>query len=405
MIKRLYILTPIYPSKYSAVGATPIVHYFAKEWVKMGYDVHAIHIESSFPKIFYCFAKLFRNRLSTVLGHDVATSVPHPYNETKDGVVVNHIVTKKIRPHTLPSAKELRKIIDYIILYCKKNGNPDYFIGHWDIPQLEILTELKQVTHIKTALVLHNQDFNNFEKIHGPHTVEKLEIIDAIGFRNRISKENYIKKFGEPNKVFMAYSGVSDAFLKAGENYDRIYSAQKLKNFIYVGTLIKRKYPMQVLKALNKVYKDGGFRMVYIGEGGERRSIVAMENKGELVFTGRIERNYIIEHLKEADVFIMISRGELFGLVYLEAMSLGCITIASKREGIDGIIKDGYNGFLCEAGNTEELADIIHRINKMSNAEKLVISINAKNTARQFSDKNVAKVYIEQLLNYPNVSI
>ena len=37
----------------------------------------------------------------------------------------------------------------------------------------------------------------------------------------------------------------------------------------------------------------------------------------------------------------MISSSETFGLVYLEAMAAGCITIASRDEGFDGIIKDG----------------------------------------------------------------
>ena len=37
----------------------------------------------------------------------------------------------------------------------------------------------------------------------------------------------------------------------------------------------------------------------------------------------------------------MISELETFGLVYIEAMAAGCITIASRNEGFDGIIKDG----------------------------------------------------------------
>ena len=42
----------------------------------------------------------------------------------------------------------------------------------------------------------------------------------------------------------------------------------------------------------------------------------------------------------------MISKNEAFGLVYLEAMLAGCIV--ASRNGIDGIIIDGYNGFLCD---------------------------------------------------------
>lgn len=48
-----------------------------------------------FPKIFYSFAKLFKNKLSTELGHDIAASAPHPYNEIKDGVVINQVIAKK----------------------------------------------------------------------------------------------------------------------------------------------------------------------------------------------------------------------------------------------------------------------------------------------------------------------
>lgn len=70
----------------------------------------------------------------------------------------------------------------------------------------------------------------------------------------------------------------------------------------------------------------------------------------------------------------MISRSETFGLVYLEAMARGCITIASWREEFDGIIEDGMNGFLCEAGDSEDFARVIKKIRQMSVAELSRIS-------------------------------
>ena len=42
-------------------------------------------------------------------------------------------------------------------------------------------------------------------------------------------------------------------------------------------------------------------------------------------------------YLRQNGIFVMISRDETFGLVYLEAMAAGCITIASKDEGFDEI--------------------------------------------------------------------
>ena len=49
-----------------------------------------------------------------------------------------------------------------------------------------------------------------------------------------------------------------------------------------------------------------------------------------------------------------------FGLVYLEAMARGCITVASRDEGFDGIIQDGVNGFLCKSGDETELVQYLH---------------------------------------------
>ena len=113
--------------------------------------------------------------------------------------------------------------------------------------------------------------------------------------------------------------------------------------------------------------------------------------------TGRIPRESVIDYLKEADVFVMISKDELFGLVYLEAMALGCITIGSRNEGIDGIIEDGVNGFLCEAGNEDELRSIIDKIKSMSSSQLMQISNNAKQTAFYYSDVNVVERYIDNL--------
>lgn len=96
---------------------------------------------------------------------------------------------------------------------------------------------------------------------------------------------------------------------------------------------------------------------------------------------------------------IMISKGEAFGLVYLEAMSRGCITIASRCEGFDGVIVDGENGFLCEAGNGKELSEIIRRINSLSSAQKQTISDNAIRTAQNLTDSIAAKLYIDHVIN------
>ena len=94
----------------------------------------------------------------------------------------------------------------------------------------------------------------------------------------------------------------------------------------------------------------------------------------------------------------MISENEVFGLVYLESMVGGCLTVASKYGGVDGIINNDENGFLCEQGNSDELAEILKKINEMSIDDVLKIRRNGYETLRSFTDSKVAEKYLNDII-------
>ena len=112
-------------------------------------------------------------------------------------------------------------------------------------------------------------------------------------------------------------------------------------------------------------------------------------------FLGKVSRERVSEELTKTDIFVMVSESEAFGLVYLEAMGAGCLTIASKDEGMDGVIVDGKNGFLCKAGDDEELSLVLKRIIKMNSEERKKISDNALRTAMDNTDEKAAMNYLK----------
>ena len=67
-------------------------------------------------------------------------------------------------------------------------------------------------------------------------------------------------------------------------------------------------------------------------------------------FEGEKAREQVLHLMEESDIFVLVSSPETFGLVYVEAMAKGCITIGSKGEGIDGVIVNNENGYLCTPG-------------------------------------------------------
>lgn len=399
---KIFVLTPIYATTTSMQGATPVVHYFTREWVKMGHEVTVFQFVAKYPGPMYWVGKHFQHQLNTRLGMLVPVEKPKDEDYEAEGVVVHKRCLKKLKPHSRYKKDRLSRAIDIISKEIEKSGAPDWFVGHWDNPQLELLNMLKKRFGKQTCLVFHSNDFN-IEAKYGVEGLRMLSNLDVIGFRSMIGQRNYEEKYGKPNRSFLASSGVSEAFLAAGSQMRKALN-QPVRNFVYVGSLIERKYPATVLQALAKAFPQGDFSLTYIGDGAERQIIEETHKhlcgKGEVRFTGRIPREEIIQYLKQAEVFVMISKGEIFGLVYLEAMALGLIPVGSRNEGIDGIIRDGENGFLCEAGNVEELSAIIAQIRNMQHARLLSLSDSAKRTANDFSDFGVAKRYLDCLINH-----
>ena len=72
-----------------------------------------------------------------------------------------------------------------------------------------------------------------------------------------------------------------------------------------------------------------------------------------------MEKEKLIDAYRSADIFVMPSFHETFGLVYAEAMSQGLPVIYSKGEGFDGQFPDGEVGFAVDPGDPRKIADAI----------------------------------------------
>ena len=122
-----------------------------------------------------------------------------------------------------------------------------------------------------------------------------------------------------------------------------------------------------------------------------------MEVEDIVKFTGRLERSEVVNHMRGADVFVMLSVNETFGLVYLEALAQGCIVIATKDDGIDGVICDHYNGFLIEPNRPELLAEKLEEIFHLESEDKAAIVNRGYETAASMTNKMMSERYLNVL--------
>lgn len=397
-MKNILLLSTIYPLPKDNKG-TPVCHYFTREWVKMGYNVRVVHYQAVYPLPLYWLAKLNRKKIAARTGAVVYTERDKGGTYQMDGVPVKRIPLFKPIPHGGYTRRTINKSIKEITDWLGNDGFfPDVIIGHFPNPQIEVVNLLHELyPQSKTCIVMHG-DIEIAKKVYGERLVPLALKIDIWGYRNKSVQEQFERTVMKTPKAFICYSGIPEDYIT--EINAHTFEDKNLK-FVYVGEMIERKYPVAVLDALTKAFPEGNYQMTYVGAGQLLETInarIGAEGLQQVKALGKISRESIKEQYDKADCMVMISKGEAYGLVYLEAMARGCITIASRKEGFDGVIVDGENGFLCKAGDTEELACIMSRICAMSREEKLSMSEKAIETAKSLTDYLAAKRYIDDVI-------
>lgn len=393
----ILVLTSNYKSDDLPKEITPVVHYLVKEWVVEGHNVIVLHSQTCFPWIVSIFLKIFNKILANKVGYSFVTKKVEEIEYIMDGVKVYRRNMLKLVPHTKYLSSSYKNQLKNI--YNILNSNkfvPDIIVGHWLTPQLKLLNDLKLKYKKPTCLVVH-EALPILERDYPKKWESYLDNIDLLGFRSKSIKELFIKRYEiQSTPSFMCYSGIPECFLS--KKFHKQFSSNK--TYTFVGNLIQRKYPDSILYALNSL-PSKKWIVNYIGDGYLKHKISEISEdlniKDRVFIRGRLSRECVKNTLKETDVFIMISEGETFGLVYLEAMANGCITIGSKNEGIDGIIEDGVNGFLCKSGDVNELEKILKKIDNLPECDLMEIAYNGFLRARDLTDYNVSMSYLRNL--------
>lgn len=134
---------------------------------------------------------------------------------------------------------------------------------------------------------------------------------------------------------------------------------------VHVSNLRPVKRPVDCVEILARVLKKGiKTRLVMVGDGSER---VKCEDRAralgiaeQCVFVG--EQPNIVDYLSAADVLVLPSEQESFGLAALEAMACEVPVVASRVGGVPEVVTDGETGFLSAVGDTDKMADDAARL-------------------------------------------
>jgi N-acetyl-alpha-D-glucosaminyl L-malate synthase BshA len=144
-------------------------------------------------------------------------------------------------------------------------------------------------------------------------------------------------------------------------------------------------------------------RLVMIGDGPERIPVERQVDDlglGEVVdFVG--EQYDLVPWLSTADLFLLPSSQESFGLAALEAMSCGVPVVASRVGGLPEVITDGVTGFVCDPDDVSGMTDRALRILTDPRLRERVGQAAAADVRRRFQTDIIVpryEAYYEKVL-------
>lgn len=155
----------------------------------------------------------------------------------------------------------------------------------------------------------------------------------------------------------------------------------------------------RVLLAASRLLRDAGIdhEIVLVGDGADRgtlKSLVRQFALGDRVlFRGRLSPKDSAREIAAADAFVLPSRREALGIVYLNAMALGKPTVGVRGQGIDGIIRHGETGYLVSPECPEEMAAVLQTIARDRTAATRVAASGRDLVREKFSwDANTMRL-------------
>lgn len=222
------------------------------------------------------------------------------------------------------------------------------------------------------------------------YNLKKAKKIIAVS--QKIKKE-IIKFYGIPDrKIEVIYNGVNLNEFRSSQKYKKeIRKKYKIGNekvLLFVGS--GEKGLKELLGALP--YLREKFILLVLGKHTEQfKNMVSDKINGRIMFAGYSKE--INKYFAAADVFVLPTFYDSFGLVALEAMACGVPSIISKEAGVSEIIKNKKNGILIEP-EPQQIAKAINILMENKILWKKIRK-NSLKTAKKHTWENSAEKWLE----------
>ena len=207
-----------------------------------------------------------------------------------------------------------------------------------------------------------------------PITRFSIEQSDGVTAISEYLKERTLREFDVKNHIQVIYNFVNcDLYCRCSANSQKReeYAPKGERILVHLSNFRPVKRITDTIEIFDRVRKEIPAKLLLIGDGPDRsRAEWLAVQKGihdDVIFLGK--QDLVHEKLGIADVLLLPSELESFGLAALEGMACEVVPIATRVGGVPEVIEHGRSGFLAEVGDVDAMARYATEL--LSNEERL----------------------------------
>ncbi|MFH1194743.1 MAG: N-acetyl-alpha-D-glucosaminyl L-malate synthase BshA [bacterium] len=332
-------------------------------------------------------------------GHDVhfvSYALPRRLNQFVERVFFHEVEISSypLFEHQLYDLSLTSKMLEVIEYEHLDLMHVHYAIPHATSAYLAKQILKKENKNIKIITTLHGTDITlvGLEPSFLPLVKFSIEESDGVTAVSRFLKEKTLTNYQIEKDIEVIHNFIDTEEFKpeCNKQFKEHISTSGEKILIHTSNFRPVKRVADTIAILQKVREKIPAKLMLIGDGPDRsdceRMVRELNLQKEVLFLGK--QDGLSEILSCADIFLLPSQSESFGLAALEAMSCGLPVISSSVGGIPELVVHNETGFIAEFGDVDRMAK--YAINLLTNEKKYsIFSKNSRNRALTVFDKNM----------------
>ncbi len=253
-----------------------------------------------------------------------------------------------------------------MVLWAAVSKPIDLVHAHWVLPAGLYGAFLAAVRRKPFIITSHGAFTNTFEQRHPlirrlvRGVLSKADKIIAVG---HVQQEKIEEILNIPaGSVACINMGVliPDTIPNQQQARRQLQISEDKRIVLFIGNLLKRKGPDLLIDAIAELRETADLQVFIGGQGPESRSLIKKIRELNLAETiemiGSVQPEDVLTWMAAADICVVPSRTEPFGLVAIEALAAGTPVIAAEVGGLIESIRPGYNGLLFPVNDAKSLA-------------------------------------------------